>query len=187
MATIGGTPMFVQPPSAVRSATGTPGAGRTMGMAYGFADDENPTPSVPRPPAASSPQPEVPSKMDSTVVYGGAGPYTITFGPWVASAANPTLVVDILGGKGGTVTSSPAGIACEPTCSQSYAPGTQVILTAKPAKGAVFFRWSGACTGTSTTCTVTMDATKTAKAEFAQILAGLPRGAARAGGASPRA
>jgi hypothetical protein len=170
MAKIGGTPMFVRPPSAVKSATSTPGTGRVMGMAYGFAVDENPTPPV----NPASPQPEAPSKMDSTVVYNGAGPYTITFGPWVTSAANPTLVVDILDPNGGTVTSSPAGIECEPTCSQSFAPGTQVTLTAKPAKSYVFGKWSGACSGRSTTCTVTINATTTVKAEFWEILAGAP-------------
>ena len=78
-ATIHGTPMFLRPPQAVKSASGVPGGGRLMGMAYGFSNDENPTPAVTTPP-----QPEVPSKMDQTIVYGGAGPYAITFGPWVA-------------------------------------------------------------------------------------------------------
>ncbi len=173
-ARIGGTPMFVQPPSAVRSAKDAPGAGPLMGMAYGFAVDENPTPAVPVPPAASTPQPEVPSKMDSTVVFGGAGPYTITFGPWVTPAANPTLVVDVPSGFGGTVTSSPAGIECKPTCSQSYPAGTQVKLTAKPAPSYVFGKWSGACSGRKTTCEVTVDKTTTVTAEFYAILAAPP-------------
>lgn len=67
-----GIPMFIRPPDAVMSAGGQP-----MGMAYGFSNDEQPTP-----PVANSTSPEVPSKMDQTVQYNGSGPYTITFGPW---------------------------------------------------------------------------------------------------------
>jgi hypothetical protein len=68
-------PLFVRPPSAVTSAGGS-----LMGMAYGFSNDENPTPVV-----TGSTSPEVPSKMDQTVQYGGTGPYTITLGPWTAT------------------------------------------------------------------------------------------------------
>lgn len=175
-ATIGGQPMFLQPPGAVQSASSTPGTGKTMGSAYGLANDENPTPTVPSPPAASAPQPEVPSKFDGTVVYGGAGPYEITFGPWVTQGElNPTLTV-ILDGRG-HVSSSPAGIDCDPTCSHAYPRGTQVILTAKAAKDWLFFQWvGGGCTGShSTTCTLTLDANTTVTAEFGTPLAAPPR------------
>lgn len=67
-----GIPFFVQPPDAVQSAGSS-----TMGMAYGFSNDENPTPLVP-----DIPSPEVPSKMDGTVIYHDVGTYTITLGPW---------------------------------------------------------------------------------------------------------
>ncbi len=164
IATIGGTPMFKRPPGAVKSASGTAGTGRIMGMAYGFADDEDPTPS-----ATTPAQPKVPSKMDQTILYGGAGPYTITFGPWVAAAATPTL--SVVNAGGGTVTSSPAGINCGSTCSQSYPAGTTVVLTATPDKSALFHGWTGACTGGSTTCTVALNASASVTAEFAEILA----------------
>ena len=81
-ATIAGTPMFLRPPSPFNSASSAPAGGKLQGMAYGFSNDENPTPAVPAPPATTSPQSEVPSKLDGTVVYGGTGSYTITFGPW---------------------------------------------------------------------------------------------------------
>ena len=45
-AAIGGTPMFLQPPNPVSSASSTPGTGRVQGMAYGFSNDENPTPTA---------------------------------------------------------------------------------------------------------------------------------------------
>lgn len=160
-AAIKGTPMFVQPPGAVQGASGAPGGGKTMGMAYGFAADENPTPQ-----AVTPNQPEVPSKFDQTVVLPGSG--TITFGPWVTSSLNPTLSVAISPNGGGTVTSSPAGIDCGVTCSNAYPAGTSVQLTATPATGYVFSQWSGACTGSSTTCTVAVSATTTATATFTQ-------------------
>jgi hypothetical protein len=163
-ATIGGTPMFKRPPSAVKSASDSAAGGKLMGMAYGFSNDENPTP-----PATTPVQPEVPSKLDQTVMYGGAGPYTIKFGPWVSQASSPTLSVTTQGQ--GTVTSSPAGINCGTTCSQSYPLGTTVILTASPGRSWAFAGWSGACTGQSTTCSVTLNGTTTVNAEFGEILA----------------
>jgi Divergent InlB B-repeat domain/IPTL-CTERM motif len=155
-ASIGATPMFKQPQGAVRSASGTPGGGTLMGMAYGFSNDENPTP-----PATSPPQPQVPSKLDQTVVLGGSGPYTITFGPWFTLS---TLAVTTTGQ--GTVTSAPAGINCGSTCSQSYPLGTLVVLTASPSPGWIFQGWTGACTGGSTTCSVTVNAPTFANAVF---------------------
>lgn len=161
-ATISGTPMFKRPPGAVQSASSVAGGGKLMGMAYGFSNDENPTP-----PATSPPQPEVPSKFDQTVVFGGSGPYTITFGPWVTQSPSPTLSVTTLGS--GSVTSSPAGINCGSTCSQSYPVGTVVLLTASPSLGSIFAGWSGACFGSSTTCSVTLSAAATASATFTPI------------------
>lgn len=170
-ATIGGTPMFVRPPSAVKGASSTAGTGRTMGMAYGFSNDEMPTPTVPAPPAAMSPQPEVPSKFDQTVVYGNttATAYRIVFGPWVTPPTpNPTLHVRA---KGGTVTSSPAGIDCGSDCSQSYPANTAITLTAQPDPSAIFVRWEGGCTGSSTTCALTLSTTTTVTAVFGMIAA----------------
>lgn len=164
-ATIGGTPMFVRPPGAVNAATGAPGQGATMGMAYGFSNDENPTPVVPSPPALISPQPEVPSKFDNSVVYGTGG--TIVFGPWVTGASYPMLTV--LNSTGGMITSSPGDINCGNTCSQSYPPGTTITLTATPRRGAVFVSWAQGCSGSSTTCTLTMTASTTVAAVFAGL------------------
>lgn len=70
-----------------------------------------------------------------------------------------------LGGSG-TVTSSPAGISCQPTCTASLAAGTSVKLTALAAKGSYFAGWSGACKGTSDTCQVTMNSSLAVTATF---------------------
>jgi hypothetical protein len=54
----------------------------------------------------------------------------------------------------GTVTSTPAGILCGTACSATYVSGTAVTLTATPAIGSTFTRWSGGgCAGTAA-CTL---------------------------------
>ncbi|CAK0769433.1 exported hypothetical protein [Gammaproteobacteria bacterium] len=67
----------------------------------------------------------------------------------------------------GTVTSNPAGINCGTDCTENYAPGASVTLTATPGTGSVF-NWTGACTGTST-CVITMNTDKTVTATFTPL------------------
>lgn len=52
----------------------------------------------------------------------------------------------------------------------TYIHGTSVTLTATPNAGSTFSGWSGACSGTATTCTVTMDNDKSVVANFTRIL-----------------
>ncbi len=52
----------------------------------------------------------------------------------------------------GSVTSSPSGIACPPTCTTNFVNGTYVTLTETPGTGQVFSGWSGACTNTISQC-----------------------------------
>jgi uncharacterized repeat protein (TIGR02543 family) len=77
-----------------------------------------------------------------------------------------TVSLSVASSGPGTITSTPAGITCGSDCSESYASGTKVTLTVTPSAGATFSGWSGACSGTTATCTVTMDAAKTVKASF---------------------
>ena len=87
----------------------------------------------------------------------------------VSTAATPptthTLSVTKTGSGTGTVSSSPAGINCGGDCSQSYANGTEVTLTATPAAGSSFSGWTGACSGEGP-CTVTMSANRSVAAAF---------------------
>jgi YVTN family beta-propeller protein len=80
-----------------------------------------------------------------------------------------TLTVVKSGDGTGTVTSNPAGITCgtgTEACTEGYAAGTAVALTATPDAGSVFGGWSGACPGGSPLTTVVMDADKTCNAQF---------------------
>ncbi|MCU1349994.1 MAG: hypothetical protein JWO56_3024 [Acidobacteria bacterium] len=58
-----------------------------------------------------------------------------------------------------------------PPALQSYGEGTVVKLIATPASGSTFTGWSGGCSGTSTTCTVTMHSNQSVTASFG-ILSG---------------
>jgi uncharacterized repeat protein (TIGR03806 family) len=66
----------------------------------------------------------------------------------------------------GTVSSTPAGVNCGTDCSESYQLNTVVTLTATPAASNTFAGWSGACTGTAATCSVTMSAARSVTATF---------------------
>ena len=81
-------------------------------------------------------------------------------------AAAAALTVTRAGPGGGTVTSAPAGIACGADCTERYAPGTVVTLTAAPAAGSTFGGWSGAGCGTTNTCAITLGAATSVTATF---------------------
>ena len=71
---------------------------------------------------------------------------------------NPTHALNVSKDGTGTggVTSSPAGIDCGIDCTNQYAEGQMITLTATPTFGSTFAGWSGGgCSGTGT-CTVTM-------------------------------
>ncbi len=75
------------------------------------------------------------------------------------------LTVSLAGTGSGTVTSSPAGINCGIDCSEAFASGTEVTLTASTSSASTFSGWSGACAGTGA-CKVTMSATRSVTATF---------------------
>lgn len=77
-----------------------------------------------------------------------------------------TLTVSRAGPGSGVVASSPSGISCGSDCSQEYAPGAAVTLTATPDAGSYVAGWEGAaCSGS--TCTVSMDTARTVTVVFA--------------------
>lgn len=75
------------------------------------------------------------------------------------------LTVTRNGTGSGTVTSTPAGIACGDTCSFAFNNGASVALTAVASAGSVFAEWGGGCSGNGA-CTVVMDAAKSVAATF---------------------
>lgn len=79
------------------------------------------------------------------------------------SATQYTLSVSVTGA--GNVTSSLAGISCGIDCTESYASGQSVTLTATAGNGYQFSSWSGACSGTGS-CMVAMNANRSVTATF---------------------
>jgi len=75
-------------------------------------------------------------------------------------------------GPGGTgsVSSKPKGIKCGTTCPEAVADmykNTPVVLTEKPGTTSTFVEWTGACSGSSPTCTVPMSEDESVGAVFA--------------------
>ncbi|MFZ0305416.1 MAG: PASTA domain-containing protein, partial [Terracidiphilus sp.] len=96
---------------------------------------------------------------------------------FTANVANNTLTVTDVGNGSGTVTSGDGLISCSEangagsgTCSGNYSSGALVTLTAASAANSAFLGWSGACAsaGTSPTCSVTMNQSANAIADFVQ-------------------
>jgi hypothetical protein len=96
-----------------------------------------------------------------TVSMTAARSVTATFN----GSATVSLAVTKAGTGAGTVTSSPAGIACGSTCSANFANGASVTLTAAAASGSTFAGWSGGCSGTGS-CVLAMTAARNVTATF---------------------
>ena len=81
-----------------------------------------------------------------------AGGDTMSRGVSGSGTSSPTATLSVgkNGSGSGTVTSTPAGLNCGSTCSQSVTPGTAVTLTATAANGSTFAGWSAPCSGTGT-------------------------------------
>lgn len=60
-----------------------------------------------------------------------------------------------------------AGLNCGSTCTAPQAASARVTITASPSFGSTFTGWGGACTGTVSTCTVSMTQARSVTATFA--------------------
>jgi alpha-tubulin suppressor-like RCC1 family protein/sugar lactone lactonase YvrE len=82
-------------------------------------------------------------------------------------AQDPTqpLIVQISGNGSGFVDYSTGNVCQSASCTQAFAEGSSIILTAVATSGSTFAGWSGSCTGTEP-CTVLMDAARTVTATF---------------------
>lgn len=68
----------------------------------------------------------------------------------------------------GTVTSYPSGINCGESCVASFESNTNVTLNAKEQSNSIFKGWSGACSGSSSSCTLSMVSARDVTAEFTE-------------------
>lgn len=108
------------------------------------------------------------SARTCTVAMVAARTVTATFSSTTPSSGSSATLTLVVKGKG---TVAATGGACASsggsrTCKQTYDADTSVDLTAAPAPGATFLGWSGACTGTDTSCTVSLGTAATVEAHF---------------------
>jgi Divergent InlB B-repeat domain len=92
---------------------------------------------------------------------------TAIFAP-SAGLSTYTFTLNIAGT--GSVVSQPSGINCTANCSADFAADTVLTLTATAGNGQNFTGWSGACTGSASSCTVTMSQARTVGATFVPIV-----------------
>lgn len=79
----------------------------------------------------------------------------------------PRVSVTLSGPGKGTVTASNGLLSCAPVCSDPVDPGAILTLTAVSATGSKFSGWSGACSGSLSSCDVLVTADTNVGAEFA--------------------
>ena len=83
----------------------------------------------------------------------------------VTAPSTYTLTVNVNPVNGGRITGP--GINCGADCSESVSAGSNITLTAVPSSSYwKFTGWSGACSGTSTTCNITVNADTSVTANF---------------------
>ncbi len=84
--------------------------------------------------------------------------------------AQQPLTVALSGAVGGSrVRSDAPGIDCPTVCSIAWDGGERVMLEAVPGDDRRVVRWTGACTGTSSTCALTMDRSQSAGVVFGPL------------------
>lgn len=84
----------------------------------------------------------------------------------VADSTPVALTVTRDGTGQGSVTSQPSGIDCGSNCTTLLAKGGTATLTAAPVNGSTFAGWGGACSGTDSTCQLTLDGDRQVTASF---------------------
>ncbi len=104
-----------------------------------------------------------------TVTFNGAQTVTAAFAP----PPNVALILQAGPTMGDGTVTGPNGFNCSISggktsglCTLQLPQGSSAVLTAAPTGGAGFSGWGGACSGTTTNCTVTLTASQTITAGF---------------------
>jgi Divergent InlB B-repeat domain len=99
--------------------------------------------------------------------YGHSGSWPdMQDSPWLVFLNSQVRLALELTGSGNVASNIP-GVECTTSCTSDWNGGAKLTLTATPAKGQRFVRWSGACSG-SAPCTVDLAQAATVSAFFAQ-------------------
>lgn len=88
--------------------------------------------------------------------------------PWLRRLDSQSHLSLAISGKGDVVSDVP-GIDCVASCDTDWDTSSSITLTATPAVGKRFIRWTGACSGIDDQCAVVLDQAKTVGAVFAEL------------------
>jgi len=109
----------------------------------------------------------------SVLGVSSGGNYSIAGGFWGGGAVSGggvfdiTVLVTLAGSATGSVASTPGGISCPPTCTNTFNSVASVSLAGTPTNaGAAFTGWLGDCTGHGT-CLLNSSGSKSVSATFA--------------------
>jgi plastocyanin len=70
-----------------------------------------------------------------------------------SAAPRPTPLTLTIAGKGSVAVHGTGSLACEDACDATFRPsGGVIVMSAHPAAGSHFTKWTGACRGTRLTC-----------------------------------
>ena len=94
---------------------------------------------------------------------------------------NPTLTINFAGTGSGSINVSGVD-TCSANCALRVSVPRQLTLTASPDVNSTFTGWTGACSGTQSTCAVTYEASMNVGATFARVVP--PPGSSSGGGGS---
>ena len=98
--------------------------------------------------------------------YGhGTSRVDVRLSPWLRTLDAQVPLSVALAGRG-SVQSDVPGVFCSAACTSQWDRGAEVGLSARPAAGQRFVRWSGACTGPGT-CSLGLGAARSVSALFA--------------------
>jgi hypothetical protein len=75
----------------------------------------------------------------------------------IFSPKTATLTVRTAGDGSGTVISDPAGVDCGTACSNAFGFGSSVTLNARSDPDSIFMYWTGSCSGTDPSVTITLN------------------------------
>jgi len=114
--------------------------------------------------------------IDETGLATSVAPGTTTITATVGGASGSTTLevivlsnLNVVRNGSGSVTSSPAGIDCGPTCSTAFDSTITATLTAVPLNGSVFTGWNGCdSVAPNLTCNVSMGGDRMITASFAR-------------------
>ncbi len=84
----------------------------------------------------------------------------------VGASFVPAYTLSVSQSGKGTVVSAEPGINCGRTCSAKFAQGATVTLSATPETGFRFVNWTGACSGSAPTCSLTINRDSSVQAVF---------------------